>query len=58
MKINPAIQDLSREQLVKLLEEGQHIQCYDHESTQMLMEALQECVNCGDVTISDLTNLS
>jgi hypothetical protein len=58
--INDAIFKLDREQIVKLLEEGCGIQCYDHETLPLLRTALAESVGNAPgyvpfTTIEELT---
>ncbi len=48
------VRKLDRERIVKLLEGGACIQCYDSESMEVLRQALVECVVDGDIEMSDL----
>ena len=45
--------DLDREECVSLLESA-GIQCYDEESREILIVAIQGCLNDGDLTEDDL----
>lgn len=49
-----AIEVLDRSQLVRVLEEYAGIQCYDHESDEVLQQAVYQCILDGDLVLEDL----
>lgn len=49
-----AIEALDRSQLVKVLEEYAGIQCYDHESDEVLQQAVYQCIMDEDLVLEDL----
>jgi hypothetical protein len=55
--IRRAVQELSREQCVRLLE-NVSIQCFDDESVDMLREAVDANINDGTISIQDVEDVS
>ena len=55
-RIHTAINWLSRQQIVKLLE-GNGSACYDSEETDDLRADLTECIADGDIDPNDLVTL-
>jgi hypothetical protein len=55
--IRQAVQELSREQCVRLLE-NVGIQCFDDESVDMLHEAVDANINDGTISIQDVEDVS
>lgn len=52
--IHDFVGDMRTEHIRTMLQEHCSIQCYDHETHDVLVDALVECITTGDVSIDDI----